>query len=355
MLKAGEKLLKGPRVLDVFPFDSNLRKEAEKFQSLAQSAQGILISSTLTSDGDSIGAQLGMLSLLKALRKQGDQDIWIVDQSPVPQRYQFLKGSEKILDIDSFRALKNKPTFDLGITCDGGTERTGDVAEYFSKIPKVVLVDHHAVGSDRSYDSRMLDLNVSSTCELVYLLHEFFNVEVTKELAEALYVGIVFDTGFFKHSLTKPHTHLVAAHLISTGIDFSKISDRAILERSWEAQLLLKQMLDNMQRLSDGKIILSHWSKNELDQIPFKDGDQEGMINQLYYTDSAEVVVLMTEKVEGDVKVSFRSKGKVNVAELARRLHPEGGGHVRAAGCSLALSLEEARKLILSELRDALR
>ncbi len=347
-------LMLSPGVLEVFPFSSVVAEEAKKFRKLVTEAQSILISSTLTSDGDSIGAQLGVLSLISHI-KGSVEGVKIVDQSPVPERYQFLKGSEQILSLEEWDKRGLKINFDLGITCDGGIERTGDVQRLFTGISKNILVDHHSIGSERQYASRLLDLDVSSTCELVYLLHEYFGFPVKADLAEALYVGIVFDTGFFKHSLTKPRTHHVAAQLISTGIDFSKISDRAILERTWEAQLLLKALLDNMEVFDSGRVIVSHWTTEDYERIQPKDGDQEGMINQLYYTDKAEVVVLMTEKSKTQTKVSFRSKGKVNVAELARKLHPQGGGHVRASGCELDLSLSQAQSQILSELKQVLK
>jgi len=342
-----------PGVLESFPLLSEIKQEARKLKDLLAQSKSVLISSTLTSDGDSIGAQIGMASIIRGISPS--VQTWIVDESPVPERYKFLKGTDKILSISDWKALKEKPSFDLGITCDGGIERTGEVSPLFDSITRTVLVDHHAIGSKKTYNSRLLDLEVSSTCELVYLLHEYFGIEVLADLAEALYIGIVFDTGFFKHSLTKPRTHYVAARLIATGIDFSRISDRAILERSWEAQLLLKAMVGNMTRELEGKVLISHWSQSDLKQINFKDGDQEGMINQLYYTEFSQVVALITEKAKKDLKVSFRSKGQVNVAELARSLDPEGGGHVRAAGCSLSLSIEEARSLIIEKITAVLR
>lgn len=349
MVKASEL-----KVSSIFEFDPKVKSEAGHFFQLAKSAQTILISSTLTSDGDSVGAQLGLYGLLKELRGS-DQGIVIVDHSPVPHRYSFLDGASRIMTLKEFESKKISKTFDLGITLDGGIERTGDVAPLFANCQKTALIDHHAVGSQRKYDATLLDLSVSSTCELIYLLYEEAGFSVTKAMAACLYVGIVFDTGFFKHSLTTPRTHLVAARLISTGIDFSNISDRAILERSWEAQLLLKSLLDNMQKLEDGRIIMAHWKKSEIDAIGPKDGDQEGMINQLYFTETAEVVALLTEISSEEVKVSFRSKGKINVAELARQLNPDGGGHMRAAGCHLDLSLLKAQELIQSKLKEAVR
>jgi phosphoesterase RecJ-like protein len=342
------------KVSNVFPFPSNLSKEAEKFKSLLGSAKNILISSTSTSDGDSIGAQLGVYYLIAALRGGAEDGVWMIDQSPVPERYSFLKGAEKIISIADWEKAKNKPAFDLGITLDGGIERTGDVQKLFEGVKNSVLIDHHAVGSQLPYASKILDLESSSTCELVYHLYEEFNLPVTPAVAESLYVGIVFDTGFFKHSLTKPRTHFVASHLIATGIDFSKISDRALLERSWEAQLLLKLLLDNMERTPNGKIISSSWSLAELDRIRPKDGDQEGMINQLYHLEGTEVMVLFVEKDPGDIKISFRSKGKINVAEFARSLNPDGGGHIRAAGTSLKGDLSSVKKLVVEKLQKEL-
>jgi phosphoesterase RecJ-like protein len=343
-----------PHVLGAYPLSRELKEAAEKLKSLATKSKGVLISSTLTSDGDSIGSQIGVYALLKHWGLK-DEQIWIVNESPVPQRYSFLKHSERILTLSQWEALSSKPLLDLGVTCDGGVERTGEIEPLFRPEMKTVLVDHHAVGSSRIYDCNLLDLQVSSTCELVYLLCEYFEVPLTPELAEALYIGMVFDTGFFKHSITTPKTHHVAARLISTGIDFSKISDRAILERSWEAQLLLKALLENIESFAGGKIIVSHWTHDQLKRIHFKDGDQEGMINQLYYTESASVVVLITERDDGKCKISFRSKGQVNVAELARRLNPDGGGHIRASGCMMPGSVSQVQRQILDLLTPLVR
>jgi phosphoesterase RecJ-like protein len=346
--------MKSPLVSKTFPLNLKLKKEAEKFFKLAKAAKCVLISSTLTSDGDSIGAQLGLAALIRALRKGKKTQIFMIDHSPVPKRYSFLSGSDEILTTDQFKALTKKPEFDLSVVCDGGVERTGDVEGLFASIRHRVLVDHHALGSPLTYDAKILDLESSSSCELVYHLFELAKLPVSAKLAEALYVGIVFDTGFFKHSLTRPRTHYVASNLIATGIDFSKISDLAILDRSWEAQMLLKAMLDNMVRSPCGRILSSHWSADELESIHPRDGDQEGMINQLYYTEGTEVVSLFVEKENRkEVKISFRSKG-FNVAEFARSLNSHGGGHIRASGCTLNGSLKEVQSTVLEKLAKAL-
>lgn len=341
-------------VHESFPLDPGLQKEIESFLEAARSAEHILISSTLTSDGDSIGSQIGIYSLIQKLRPEDPPRISIVNESPVPHRYAFLKWTDKIQTFADWEKSQNAVDFDLGVTCDGGVERTGQVASLFENIPSTVLVDHHAVGSSRSYDAKILNLDSSSTCEIVFDLFEQAGLEVDAPTAEHLYVGIVFDTGFFKHSLTKPRTHYVASKLVETGIDFSAISDKAILERSFRGQLLLKRMLVNMESSAQGKLITSFWSHDDLNEILPKDGDQEGLINQLYYTEGVEAVALFVETKPGQVKVSFRSKGGVNVAEFARSLNSAGGGHVRAAGCSLEGDLSEVRKEVSEKLSKIL-
>jgi len=339
-------------VLDLFPINNGLDKEFDRFADLIKVSENILISSALTSDGDSIGAQLGVKSLIQNMMGSKSLNIRIINESPVPNRYRFLNASESIEVFDPAADLKANE-FDLVITCDGGIERTGQVADILGGVSHKVLIDHHAIGSQMEYSARILDLEASSTCELVYNMFEYFGVPVSRQLAEALYVGIVFDTGFFKHSLTTARTHHVAAQMLKTGIDFSKISDRAILERSWGGQLLLKKLLDNMQRSKSGKIVSSYWTKADLDEIAFIDGDQEGMINQLYYIEGAQAVALFVEAEDGKVKVSFRSKGEVNVAEFARSLNSHGGGHKRAAGCMLEGSIEKVRSDVLKKLEDS--
>lgn len=340
-------------VLDRFPLELEFSRQADRFGELLQSAKHILISSTLTSDGDSVGAQLGILNLIHNLRRNKPVKVTLVNESPVPHRYAFLEHSDQIMSWSDWKATSAPRDFDLGIVLDGGTERTGSPRELFDNLPSV-LVDHHAVGSRLVYASKLLDLEASSTCEIVYSLFEHFGVPVSAKAAEAIYVGMIFDTGFFKHSLTRPKTHVVAAELIATGINFSEIADRAILERSWSGQLLLRKLLQNMQRSNCGRVIHSAWSQSELTEIQFKDGDQEGMINQMYYTDTAQVVALFVEHSPTQVKISFRSKGAMNVAEFARSLNPDGGGHIRASGCTLDGSLSQVRQQVVEKLIQAL-
>src|SRR4051812_44709382 len=113
------------RVRDLAPMEAALLEELRKFESLAKDAREILISSTYTSDGDSVGGQLGLLALLTAIRGGKADGITIVNHSPVPDRYSFLKGSEKIVTVGQFKksaAGVGGKKFDFGIVCDGGTE-----------------------------------------------------------------------------------------------------------------------------------------------------------------------------------------------------------------------------------------
>lgn len=342
-------------VTSSFPIEGQLEAEMQKFFDLLKSAKSVLISSTLTSDGDSIGSQVAVYHLIRALNPEAASKTHIVNQSPVPKRYQFLSDTQRIWTLEQWQEKAvSEPEYDLGITCDGGVERTGNVAKLFDGCRARVLIDHHAVGSKLTYDASILDKKSSSTCELVYQLFEKAGVPVSKEVAEHLYVGIVFDTGFFKHNLTTPRTHHVAAELVKTGIDFSSISDQALLERSWGGQELLVCLMQNLRKTDSGEIVYSFWSHEDLQKISFEDGDQEGMINQLYYTRGAEAVMLFMETDPGQIKVSFRSKGKVNVAEFARSLNPQGGGHIRAAGCSLEGDLQEICKDVVARLAKLL-
>lgn len=340
------------RVLEAFPLSDSIKAEFSKFLGLVRDAKRILISSTLTSDGDSIGSQLALLYLIEQVGSP--ECIEIINESPVPHRYSFLARTDLIQTMGEWRDSGKSVDFDLGITLDGGIERTGNVAGLFKDIKKTILIDHHIVGSEMTYAANLLDLESSSTCEIVYNLYEFAGADLPKEAAEHIYIGIVFDTGFFKHSITTARTHHVAAQLVSKGIDFSNISDRAILERSWGGQLLLKRLVERMERSACGRVVSSYWSHDDLQSIDFKDGDQEGMINQLYFTEGSEAVVLFVEPSPNKIKLSFRSKGKINVAEFARSLNPQGGGHVRAAGCSLEGSLDEIRTQVTSKLIGSL-
>jgi phosphoesterase RecJ-like protein len=327
-------------------FDSALKK--------IQQSQRFLITATASADGDSIGAQLALRRLLLQLKGTDICEIVVLNEFVCPERYAFLPDSETIL---AFQPKKHQTLqFDMAFVLDGGSERCGVVKALFDQCPFRVLVDHHRYGSEENYELKFSDPLASSTAEIVF---DFFNhcrsqARLDQEMAAQLYLAMIFDTGFFRFSLTTPKTMRIGAELIATGIDFSHIAAKGMVETTKVSKRLLGEVLKNFKfenkgRLAWGKIPLSLIKK-----MRAKDDDHERIIENLCYIEGVEVAILFLELPKQQVKISFRSREFVDVGGLARSLG--GGGHTRASGCTLEkTSLAKATKLVLGAAQKALK
>lgn len=154
-------------------------------------------------------------------------------------------------------------------------------------------------------------------------------------MAEAIYVGLIFDTGMFKHSNTRPETLQIAAELMTTGFSHTTVAEKAMMIRSPGAFALLKTLLAQSTFDLQGRYVWSVISYQDFKNSAGDSDDKEGLIDQLFLTDKCEIAAFYFEKSPQEWKISFRARGW-DVATLARSLNPQGGGHKLAAGCSLS-------------------
>jgi len=187
-----------------------------------------------------------------------------------------------------------------------------------------------------------------------FIDHPDWKIPLTLDIAECIYAGIIFDTGSFKYSLTSPKTHRIAARLLETGIDASKISERVLLSKSYAAVKLMAAVLSGVKRDPRGAILWGVITEKMLQETGAQPSDEEGIISQYCFTDGVEVSVLFKEMGGNKTKVSFRSRGHLDVGAFAKTLHPTGGGHERAAGCTLDGTLKEVQQRVLKALERIL-
>jgi phosphoesterase RecJ-like protein len=164
---------------------------------------------------------------------------------------------------------------------------------------------------------------------------EDWQVAMDKDIATMLYTGIIFDTGGFRHANTQPATHLLAAELLSHGVDPSLINAKVLAERTVAGLRLLGDVVSHAAFHADGAVVMGRVSIADADRFGITDGDLEGVVDAMLYTSGVEVAVLVIERAPSQVKLSLRSRTVVDVAALAKSLDAGGGGHVRAAGVTL--------------------
>lgn len=334
---------------------TKFKSEVAQWIAALESASRVLVTSPGAADGDSIGAQLALRQML--LQKFPKTEVRIINDEPLPVRYAFLPGANHVHTPESYATTKESLNFDVAIIVDGGIDRAGRVRSYFEKAKTTVFIDHHAVSIEYPYTIRIVESTASSTTELMYHLSQSkdFQTKIDSDFAQQIYLGIVFDTGFFRHSNTTPEVMELSASLLRTGFDFTRVGERGMLERSFSSLKMMSDTLNRSQLLAEGRIIWSSLSQEILKKYHAVDDDREGIIDHMFLTRGIEVAVLFFELGSGQTKVSFRSQGHFDVAEFARSLTEHGGGHRKAAGALLDKNISLAAFEVLAKLEAVFR
>jgi len=297
----------------------------------ARQARSILLTGPMDPDGDSIGA---CLTLARAIHMLSDARVVVAGSACF--RYAWMPGTDQMVPDDDLPGVMAGETFDLAVVLDGDRRRLEPNTEAaFQAARSRGIVDHHRSTDPDGYDIVLIDRDSASTCELVHGLLLDWGIPLDADLAALLYVGLIFDTGGFRHSNTSPDTHRLAATLLDTGIDHAAIAVRILSERTIHGVRLLGHVLERASFLHGERVALASVSHDDARRIGADNGDAEGIVDALLYTRGVKLACLAIEKAPGKVKLSLRSRKAVDVARFARSLDPGGGGHARAAGVML--------------------
>ena len=208
--------------------------------------------------------------------------------------------------------------------------RIGVAIAGYESAGKTICIDHHI--SNKGFgEINVIRPEISSASELLYTLLE--KDKINKEVAEAIYTGIAHDTGVFQYSSTSPQTMRIAAELMEMGIDFSKIIDYSFYEKSYVQNQILGRCLMESILIMDGKVIVGYVRKRDMEFYGVEPKDLDGIVQQLRVTRGVEVAIFISEIKTQEFKVSLRSNGNVDVNAVASYF--SGGGHVKAAGCTM--------------------
>jgi phosphoesterase RecJ-like protein len=308
-----------------------------------RAANTIAISGHVRPDGDCVGAVMGLYLYLKKELPQAQIDVFMEKPSKV------FDCISQIGDIQSEAPRENRE-YDVFFALDCNEERLGDFQPLFQNAKKRINIDHHISNQGGCGDINVVEPRRSSTSELLYDLME--PEEIDTEIAKAIYLGIVHDTGVFKYSNTSPHTLQVAAQLIQYDFDFSDLVEKTFYEKTYvQTQIMGRAVLESVRFMND-RCIVSMVSRRMMDFYQVEPKDLDGIVNQLLIVGGVECAIFMYEVGTLEYKVSLRSEGNVDVAQIAMKFG--GGGHVRAAGCTMNgtyhdninnLSVEIARQL----------
>ena len=311
------------------------------FAQLVGKAEHVLITSHINPDADGVSACLAFRAALAKLGKTST----IALGDPVPSSYRFLPK-----DVVVGSSLPGVEP-DLIVVFDlGDLERLGPVYDpgLFSRVP-VINVDHH-VSNGRFGTVNVVDPTASATCELLYSLVQDLGVEIDAEIATWLLMGIVADTQGFRTPSTTVRTLRIAAELMDRGASLSEILEAESGSRTLNALRLWGLVLAGVQR--QGSIVWSEITPDMLDASGASPEDLDGVINLLASVEGSDAAVLFKAINRDQIRVSVRTSARLNAAEVCA--HFGGGGHARAAGCSLPPPLKEAEEQFLQYIQEQL-
>lgn len=306
----------------------------------------IAVISHIDADGDSIGSILGLGLALK--QKYNKVKIFIHDS--LPNRFTFLGGLGKLYKYEDTL----DEYFDCCFVLDcGDVNRLGSSKSILKKSKIIVNIDHH-ISNTKFGNINIIDVNASSTCEIIYSVIEDMGLFADKEIATCLYTGIVTDSGNFIYDNATSKTHLIAASLIDTNIDKQTIMYNLYQRKSINSLKFLGHSLSNMEAEYDGKLIFFLLPLSLLEEFHISYDDVESIVNYGRDIEGVDISVTLREENDGKTKLSFRSKhDDVDVSALAELFG--GGGHRKAAGATLNVPLEEAKMLVIKNANQFIR
>lgn len=305
-----------------------------------EQSDNIIIVGHVNPDGDTVGAGLALLLGLE--KKYPNKKIDFALQDNVPQNIAFLKGSNKIKKTEDVADLN----YDLAIFVDSATiERVGKVVGIVGDIFKI-NIDHHI--SNPKYGDINVVKDISSTSEIMYSILKELDIEITLEIGEAIYLGLVNDTGNFAHSNVTDKTFLVASELMSLGVNNNKIVNDFFKTKSYERMKVLGKALSEMVFVEEKKLMYFYLSFDALRSLNAIKDDTEGIVEELINYSGSEVSLFLREEESGKIKGSLRSKHNIDVNRIAGIFN--GGGHIKAAGFTTELPPEEIIKKVVESL-----
>jgi len=303
-----------------------------------EQGDGFILTSHINSDGDGIGGCLALCGLLISMGKKAT----VVLDGGADDYYDFMEGWNTI------QAAADPPPHrsDFLIVLDCPTlDRIGDTQAYVQDGTRILNIDHHR-DNLRFGEANLISDDVSSTCEMIYHLMKALELQVDAATAAHLYTGILYDTGGFRYSLTKPSTFDVAAALVRCDIRLDWLAAQLFDRRDFSQVKQLGHAIASLELYLDGCAAVL-----VLDHEQMQAGDPEDVVNYGLVR-GVEVSVLLKEEEPGEFRISLRSRDRIDVSQIAGRFG--GGGHAKASGCHLVGDRESVRQQLLDAIAEQL-
>ncbi|MBN2736871.1 MAG: bifunctional oligoribonuclease/PAP phosphatase NrnA [Spirochaetales bacterium] len=297
-------------------------------------------------DGDAVGSEFALLQGLKHLKKEAI----ILNNDPTPENFTFIDTTNEIGYFDEDTQLpKDIDQYGLFILDTNDTANIGEISEILlPKVKEYFIIDHHEDDSDQVKDN-LIYKDASSTAEIIYLLLKELKVKITSEIADALYMAIVYDTGSFIYPKTTARTFEIACDLVSKGVIPNRIYSKVYETDSISSIKLMSQVLSTLEMEFNNQVAIQLMSKEMLKKTGGKYEESRAFINIPLKAAAIKISVFFKEDEKGVFRCSLRSKGSYDVCAIAR--HFGGGGHKTAAGFKCTEPLDKIKPKLLAKLK----
>lgn len=329
-------------------------EDFQKAIDLIDGAAKVVVTSHTRPDGDACGSVRAVCDTLEVLGKRA----YPVFLSPLPQWYEFLFNKKvPILGNDIVEAQLHDGHFDecdIVIIVDTNSYvQLPQFDQWLKKAGKKILViDHHVTG-DGLGDVEVIDTSAAATGEIVLDLFKYANWPITPKIAEALFVAVATDTGWFRFSNTDSRIFNCAAELIDAGASPRDVYRKLYNNFSISRMNLMVRMLQSLEMYFDGRVAVQRIMRKDFEETGATGKDTENLIDECQRISGVEMAVLLVELADGGFRCSLRSKGQFDVRSMAQRYG--GGGHTLASGVNLPGPLEEAQKMVLDAAKEQLK
>ncbi len=299
----------------------------------------VAISGHVRPDGDCIGSCMGLYNYIRKNFPDIEADVYLEE---ISDKYDYIEGVEDIK-----HTVSEPAEYDLFFILDcGDAERLGFSAVLFEAAKKTVCIDHHISNNGEVADHNLVEPEAAATCEILFYLMK--TEEMDLATATALYTGLIHDTGVFKHSNTTERTMAAAAKLVGMGVEFTRIINDTFFEKSYVQNQILGRALLESVVFFHGTCIFSALRMKDLNFYGVGPKDLGGIVDQLIVTKGIRCAIFLYEIEPQKFKVSLRCKAGLDVSVVAS--HFGGGGHVKAAGCTMMGSVYDVINNLAAQL-----
>jgi bifunctional oligoribonuclease and PAP phosphatase NrnA len=323
----------------------NQKNQFEELLNTLKEKNNFIITTHTSCDPDGIGSELALSYLLEKLGKY----YIILNPDKTPERYQFIDVQNKLshYEPDKFININSNPT--VIVVDNSELKRINDINLYInSDQSNVIIIDHHD-GIEKA-KGLFCYPEIGSTSEIIYELIELENIDLDYNTALAIYSGIIMDTGQFKYNKTRPRTHEIASKLLKHKLQTEEIIRKLFENTSTNVLLLKRDIYNTLEIYHNNSFASIEITREMLNKYNFKTNPAEGITSELLSATEIVVSVAFVEIDPETTKISLRSKGKVDIRQIAEKY--SGGGHKNASGATIKGSFQTVKNEIIDHIKN---